>query len=194
MALKEDGKINISRRKVLQTTGAAVVGTVPFTGTASANCPCETVKLGKIEGGKLPACGESTTVTLTLEGDQRIADDPACQDDKDVDVEVTATDCKDGGSEVTCVELKIVDDNGACKCADDGLYLSGARVKGGPDHAEYDCGDVESNNQDYSKLPDACAPVGNNGKRHGISHIDVLVCVFPKDKQTGDDCAGGGGG
>lgn len=170
------------------------VGLAVGPGAASANCPCESVELGRIPEGALPeSCGETTTVTLTLDGDLRIADDQACQSDKDVDVRITATECK--GNEVTCVDLEIVDDNGACKCADDGLYLSGARVKGGRTHAEYDCGDVEDNNQDWSRLPDACAPINSqNGKRFGISHIDVLVCVFPNDAQSGDDCAEGGGG
>lgn len=184
---------SLSRRTVLKATGAGAVGAVAFTGTASANCPCEGVNLGKIEGGKLPSCpNETTTVTLTLDGDDRIADDPECQSDKDIDVQVTATECK--GDEVTCVELKIVDDNCACKCADDGLYFHSARVKGGPTHADYVCDDVVDSNQEYSSIPDACAPVNeSNGKRYGISHIDIDVCVFPNDKETGSDCANNGG-
>lgn len=191
--LTDLNEFGISRRRIMQATGAVAIGSVAFTGTASANCPCTGVTLGKIESEELPACGETTTVTLTLDSDLRIADDSDCQDDKAVDVKVTATECK--GNEPTCVELEIVDDNGACKCADDGLYLNGAIVKAGPTQNEYDCDDVEDRNQKYSRLPNACAPINpNNNQRYGISHITVEVCVFPNDKQTGDDCANGGGG
>jgi len=190
----DENGFGISRRRIMQATGTVAVGSVAFAGTASANCPCEGVELGKIEGGELPSCPDGkTTVTLTLEGDKRIAGDPECQGDKEVDVEITAVECKKDG--VTCVELKIVDDNGACKCADDGLYLNGATVKGGPGFKEYDCGSVEDSNQKYSKIPSACAPVNdNNGKRYAISNIVFEVCVFPNNKQTGDACANGGGG
>lgn len=172
----------VSRREVLQTASVGAVGAVGLAvapGTVSANCPCECVTLGKITESELPDCPDgSTTVTKTLDGDLRHGDSD-CTGDKDVDVEVTVAECK--GNEVTCVDLKIVDDNGACKCADDGLYLCGARVKGGPTHAIYDCGDVIDNNQDFSRLPDACAPINpKNRKRHGISHIEVQVCVFPR--------------
>ncbi|WP_251328898.1 hypothetical protein [Haloplanus pelagicus] len=104
----------------------------------------------------------------------------------------------DGGDdgEVTCVELEILDNNGKCKCADDGLYLSGAEVKGGPETATYDCGDEENRNQEYSRIPDACAPTNDrNGKRYGISNIVVEVCVFPNCYRPGQtNCAKGGGG
>ena len=191
----DENKISISRRRVLQATGTVAIGATALSGTASANCPCTGVTLGKIEEEDLPACGETTTVTLTLNGDQRIANDPECQGDKEVDVLVTATECKDDDNEVTCVELKIIDDNGACKCGDDGLYLNGASVKGGPTSVEYDCEDVASVNQEYSKIPNACAPTNSrNGKRFGISNIVIEVCVFPNDKQTGGKCAKGGGG
>lgn len=188
--------IETSRRKILKAAGVGAIGTAGLAvgpGTVSANCPCEGVTLGKIEQEQLPACGETTTVTLTLDGDLRIADDPDCQGDKDVDVIVTATDCKDGDDEVTCVDLKIVDDNCACKCADDGLYFHGARVKGGPTHAEYDCDDVDDANQKYSMISGACAPERVSGNRFGISHIDIEVCVFPNDIQTCGDCANNGG-
>lgn len=171
---------------------------VAFSGTATANCnfACERRTLGKVEGGELPECGETTTVTLTLDGDQRVSGNTECQNDKDVDVELTGIECKDGGSEVTGVEIKITDDNGACGCADDGLYLDGARVKGGPESNEYDCNDVDFKNQKYNKIAPARAPVNDkNGKRYGVSNIVIYVCVFDVDwYKTGGACGNDGGG
>jgi hypothetical protein len=187
----------ISRRKVLKTTGvgaAGAVGLAAGSGVVSANCPCEGVTLGKLDSDdidELDCSGETSEFTLTLDGDDRIASDPACQDDKDITVQVTPTECK--GDEPTCVMLEIDDDNGACGCADDGLYLNGATVKGGPEFNEFDCNDVEDKNQQYSKL-EVCGPENdNNQKRYGISNIVIDVCVFDVKKQTGDDCVNGGG-
>jgi hypothetical protein len=199
--MSDDSIASTSRRTILKATGAVGFGTVgiaTLSGTARANCPCTTVTLGKLDTGEINSLEEGTTssFTLTLDGDLRIADDcGACQGDKDVTVQVTPTAFKDGGSEVTEVRLEIDDDNGACKCADDGLYLSGATVKAGPETAEYDCGDTENSNQEYSRIPAAAAPVNDkNGKPYGISHIVIDVCVFPNCYVPGEtSCANGGG-
>ncbi|NHN46519.1 hypothetical protein G9464_02765 [Halostella sp. JP-L12] len=193
----QEGEGTLSRRTILRATGVGAAGAVGLAagpGTAAANCPCEGVTLGKLDSDEIESLeeGETSTFELTLDGDLRIADDPECQNDKIVEVLAKPTEFK--GNEVTCVELEIIDDNGACKCADDGLYLNGAVVKGGPEFAEFNCGDVDQVNQKYSKL-EVCAPINdNNGKRYGISNITIEVCVFPNDKQTGGDCVNEGGG
>ena len=185
----------LSRRTVLKVTGAGAVGAVAFSGTASANCPCESVTLGKLDSNDIDNLERGTTseFTLTLDGDLRIVEDcAACQGDKEVTVSVTPTEFK--GSEPICVEIEIDDDNGACKCRDDGIYLSGAEVKGGPKVATYDCDDVVQENQRHSRIPDACAPVNdNNGKRYGVSNIVIKTCVFPNCYDEDTSCVNGGG-
>jgi len=198
-----DNTDRLSRRTVLKATGSvgfAAVGLRAMSGTASANCSgsCEPVELGKIDSDDTDDLEPETTseFTLTLNADQRIADDcDACQGDEDITVQVTPTETKDGGKEVTEVELNIDDANGACKCADDGLYFSGAKVKGGPKVATYDCSDTDDANQDFSSIPEAAAPVNpNNGKRYGISNIVIEVCVFESCYVPGETfCVNDGG-
>jgi len=192
---------NISRRKLMKMTGTGamtVVGVAGMAQTVAANCPCTGRTLGKIEevnGKEIQDLEVGTTyeVTLTLEGDQRVSDDQDCQGDKDVTVELTPKDTNRSG-EVVCVELFIDDDNGKCGCADDGLYFSGAQVKGGPSAKEYDCSDTVDNNQVSSSIPDTCAPENpNSGQQYGISNIVIEVCVFDVGSSTGSDCANGGG-
>lgn len=180
---QDEGGLSISRRKVLQASGAAAVGSVAFTGTASANCPCDNhAILGKIEDTGRLECGTTKSYTLTLSDEDRIGECAECQGDKDVVVDVTATECKDGG-EATCVDIRIDDANDdSGNCVDDGYYLSGGVLKAGQETVEFDCDDVTSSNQQFSKIEGACAPVNpKNGKRIGISHITLEVCVWSCD-------------
>ena len=197
-----DQSDEFTRRKVMKATGAGAMATVGMAATAqtvAANCPCTGRELGKIEkidGTPIQDLEVGTTyeVTLTLEREQRIRTDcAACDEDKDVTVQVTPTDTNRGG-DVTCVELYIDDDNGRCKCADDGLYFSGAQVKGGPGTVEYDCDDVVQTNQVYSSIPDTCAPANpNSGQGYGISNIVIEVCVFEGCYDSSTNCANDGG-
>jgi len=115
--------------------GAGAVGMVSMSGVASANCDfaCERRTLGRLDSDEIDSLekGETSEFTLTPEGDQRVSDNSNCQDDVDVTVQVTPEKFKDGGDEVTCVTIEIEGNNGACGCGDDGLYLDGAKVKGG---------------------------------------------------------------
>lgn len=172
----------LSRRDILKTTSVGAVGAIGLgigPGTVSANCPCTCVTLGKLTEEDVESLeeGKTSEFTLTLDGDLRVADAPECQGDKDITVLVTPTEFTNG--EVTGVTIEIKDTNDAKNCRDDGLYLCGLKVKGGPKVATYDCDDTHDENQKYSKFPNALAPINeNNGKRYGISHITIEVCVF----------------
>jgi hypothetical protein len=196
-----DSEGGMSRRNVMKATGAgamAAMGMAATAQTAAANCPCTGRELGKIEsingrGIQSLEVGTTYETTLTLDADQRIADDAQCQGDVEVTVQVTPTDTNRSG-EVTCVDLKIDDDNGVCGCGDDGLYFSGATVKGGPNTLTYGCGDTVDENQNFSSIPDACAPTNdNNGQRYAISNIVIEACVFNAGFSSGDSCVDGGG-
>jgi hypothetical protein len=147
-----DAGSRVSRRRVLQATGAVALGGVAVTGSASAHACCvDCERLGKVD--RTPEKGDRYEFDYT-EGT----------------ITISVVDVAEADGEVTCARLD-VEGGSLCKVV----------VKGGPGNRvrEYDPADCECDTRwcgTTSTYP--CAPFNeNSGKLYEISNITFYACL-----------------